>query len=62
MKFIVDEMPYFMDECPFYGPPECKLTGDRCLHFDLPCRERPTDECRGLVTLDALMREVSTNE
>ena len=38
MKFLVDEMPYYMDDCPFYeyGTGLCTCTVDRkhtCEYF-----------------------------
>lgn len=42
MKILVDEMPYFYCECPFYkddGSEECKLDGYDCEHInDHECR------------------------
>ncbi len=60
MKFIVDEMPYFTsDNCPFMGHNgACVIQGGApCEHFDPPCRERNLDECPGLITLEAYLRQ-----
>lgn len=39
MKFLVDEMPYFLDDCPFYefgsGLCKCNCNGDNyCTYFE----------------------------
>jgi hypothetical protein len=58
MKFVVDEMPYFMGDCPFYDCEECRLMhGGHCDHFDRPCAERSTEECSCLITHEALHRK-----
>lgn len=35
MKILIDEMPYFSEECPFYEAYEeiCKCDGNRCEHY-----------------------------
>ena len=35
MKFIVDEMPYFSDQCPFYNARNgtCKIDCEECERF-----------------------------
>ncbi len=52
MKFIVDEMPYFSDQCPFHNPRNgtCKLDGEECERFGrdyYPVR----NECQNLKVL-----------
>ena len=52
MKFLVDEMPYFQDECPFYDISTgiCKYDRDKCEHMYISSKERGKQtECRWLV-------------
>ena len=41
MKFLVDEMPYHNDDCPFYAPGDiCKcdrLYDSVCKYFEMGC-------------------------
>ena len=40
MKFIVDEMPFFNYDCPFYNGVACKLDDSFCEYMNLPTKER----------------------
>lgn len=40
MKFIVDEMPFFNHDCPFYNEVACKLDGSFCEYMDMTPKER----------------------
>lgn len=33
MKFLVDEMPFWADDCPFYDHETCKLDGATCAYM-----------------------------
>ena len=58
MRLIVDKMPYFMGDCPFYDDyAMCTLDHCECEHFDPPCRERNLESCRMLITLEAYENE-----
>lgn len=51
MKFLIDEMPCFSSECPFYDAYEkiCKCDGNRCEHMHLSSSERCyKTECKWL--------------
>ena len=50
MKFLVDEMPAYWDDCPFYkfSCTECSLDREHCDYFDQPFRERSSECCRFL--------------
>lgn len=51
MKFIVDEMPYWETDCPFYdcGKKQCKLDGGHCEYMGAKAGERCADECPWLI-------------
>ena len=51
MKFLVDEMPYFQDDCPFLSGRYCRLDECECTYItEHEARYRPDheDECRWL--------------
>lgn len=51
MKILIDEMPVFEQECPFYEAYKemCRCDGNRCEHMHLPSKERcKQTECRWL--------------
>ena len=51
MKILVDKMPVFKQECPFYEAYEemCGCDGNRCEHMYLSNKERcQQTECRWL--------------
>jgi hypothetical protein len=60
MKILVNEMPYFLGECPFYDYSTCKLDGEHCEQFDPPCGERNLEECPHLMTLETYKKEGGT--
>lgn len=33
MKFLVDEMPYYWDECPFYDDGICSPKDEKCSYI-----------------------------
>lgn len=65
MKLIVDEMPYFSDDCPFgtrtYDGVVCRMAG-----YEEPCEylhpfkknEEDRGECPHLITLEEAMKNV----
>ena len=62
MKLIVDEMPFWLDGCPFFDPSGdvCKLDGQRCERAGTPAQERNPDECDHLMTLEAYKKKKAT--
>jgi hypothetical protein len=49
MKILIDEMPVFEQECPFYIGYECSLDRTKCEHMHLSSKERcQQTECRWL--------------
>lgn len=51
MKFIVDEIPFWEDDCPFYdvNSQECRLDQDKCHYIsDDVAGERRIEICRWL--------------
>ena len=55
MKILVDEMPVFEQECPFYMGYECLLDKAKCEHMHLSSSQRcDKTECKWL-------KEESTN-
>lgn len=49
VKFIVDEMPFFAYECPFYSGYLCKLDDTGCDRMMMSTKVRGTEtECRWL--------------
>lgn len=53
MKFLIDEMPYFSNECPFYDASIggiCKCDGCICNYMSLPSQEKSEQtECKWLI-------------
>lgn len=46
MKFLIDEMPYFSNECPFYDA----SIGGICNYMSLPSQEKSEQtECKWLI-------------
>lgn len=54
MKFVVDEMPYYYGDCPFFYSGKCSLLNCRCDRFDVSYSEQNMDECDCLITFDAM--------
>ena len=50
MKFIVDEMPFWESDCPFYEDDKCKLDGHRCRYMSYPAGHRDPEDCEWLTT------------
>ena len=48
MKFVVDEMPFWENDCPFYGGNKCKLDGHECLYMKYPAGRRDPEDCEWL--------------
>lgn len=49
MKILVDEMPLFQQDCPFYTGYECSLDRTKCEHLHLSINERcAKSECKWL--------------
>lgn len=57
MKFLVNEMPFWETDCPFFEPGsrECSLSHLECRYMVRPAGEREADECDYL-------QEVSRND
>jgi hypothetical protein len=54
MKFIVDEMPYYSDQCPFYNARNgtCRIDSEECERFRKDYYPyRPDAECQNLKVL-----------
>jgi hypothetical protein len=50
MKFIVDEMPFWETDCPFYADGGCACDGRECLYMTLnSAGHRDPEDCRWLV-------------
>ena len=57
MKILVDEMPAFLDDSPFFDYNNCKLSlGNNCPRADMDMEERDNDSCEYLITIDAYMK------
>lgn len=55
MKILVDEMPLFQQDCPFYTGYNCSIDNTKCEYLHLFINERCTKtECKWL-------KEESTN-
>lgn len=52
MKILVDEMPFWEDDCPFYNQFEghCKLDGFCCEYMKPTAGNRCEEDCRWLKT------------
>lgn len=49
MKILVDEMPLFEQDCPFYTGYECSLDRTKCEHMHLSTSQRCyKTECKWL--------------
>ena len=49
MKILVDDMPVFQQECPFYDGYACILDRNKCEYMQLSSHERCTKtECKWL--------------
>jgi hypothetical protein len=49
MKFIVDEMPFWESDCPFYADGGCACDGHKCVYMSYPAGHRDPEDCRWLV-------------
>lgn len=56
MKFVVDEMPYWQTDCPFYeiGTGKCTLGGDHCSYMEANAGSRDAEECPWLTTQEGV--------
>lgn len=54
MKFIVDEMPFWETDCPFYKDGKCKLDGHRCVYMSYPAGHRDAEDCEWLVAKEEI--------
>lgn len=47
MKFLVNEMPYWETDCPFFNPSnrECELSHLHCHYMDHNAGERKAEDC-----------------
>ena len=45
MKFIVNEMPEYASQCPFYENGICKVDGYSCIYFGEDGRSGCASEC-----------------
>lgn len=52
MKFVVDEMPYWQTDCPFYeiGACKCTLNNEHCSYMEANAGSRDAEECPWLTT------------
>lgn len=48
MKFLVDEMPFWNTDCPFYNGRSCQLDDDFCEYMDSCAGHRCDEGCRWL--------------
>ena len=49
MKFIVDEMPFWESDCPFYDCDVCTCDGEECAYMTKNMAgHRDPDDCRWL--------------
>lgn len=49
MKFIVDEMPFWESDCPFFDDGTCKLDDCQCDYMTRNVAgERDSEDCRWL--------------
>ena len=48
MKFLVDEMPFWDGDCPFYEDGKCKLDGRECVYMSYPAGHRDPEDCEWL--------------
>ena len=51
MKFLVDEMPFWQNDCPFFDMHNCKLDDDFCEYMDSCAGHRCEEDCRWLKTV-----------
>lgn len=47
MKLLVDEMPYWINDCPFYDG-DCRIDRQHCDYMDRNAGYRIEEECRWL--------------
>lgn len=62
MKFVVDEMPYWVDDCPFYLDGGCiQQHGDLCCYMN-PWHKDVKDrgECPCLISFEEVQHEQRT--
>lgn len=50
MKFVVDEMPFWESDCPFYDVGRCRLDGCECVYMKNPAGRRVSEDCDWLTT------------
>jgi hypothetical protein len=48
MKFLVDEMPFWETDCPFYDGCDCTLDNDSCDYMKSNAGHRCAEDCRWL--------------
>ena len=48
MKILVDEMPFWESDCPFFDGCDCKLDACCCDYMKRPAGDRCEEECRWL--------------
>ena len=51
MKILVDEMPFWETDCPFFDFDDCKLDGNSCDYMKRNAGSRCEEECRWLKRL-----------
>lgn len=59
MKLLVDEMPYFTSDCPFYDSAAgvCRIDNSHCVYFDDPCGERESGKCCYLKAITEIKKD-----
>lgn len=48
MKFLVDEMPFWESDCPFYNGAKCILDNSTCVYMSYPAGHRDEQDCEWL--------------
>lgn len=51
MKFLVDEMPFWNTECPFFDGCNCKLDNEFCDYMKEVAGSRCEEDCKWLKTV-----------
>ena len=53
MKFLVDEMPFWESDCPFYNGAKCTLDNSTCIYMSYPAGHRDEQDCKWLTTKES---------
>lgn len=52
MKFIVDEMPFWDTDCPFFMGGICKMDNEHCEYMEDDAGNRQCEKCRWLKEME----------